>query len=102
MGVDIALQAAAFVRGVSVGAALGLLYDVMRVIRRLGGRGVAQALDLLFWLWATLCLFLCALLLGDGEVRIYLMGAFALGGGGYLLLLSPVVLPILSRLAAAL
>ena len=45
----------------------------------------------LFWLCVCLSLFLCALTLEDGRVRLYLILAQGTGGTLYLLLLSPAV-----------
>ena len=55
-------QAADFGGAVVLGAAAGLLYDGMRVIRhRLGLRWLGHVLDALFWLVVTVGLFAYAL-----------------------------------------
>ena len=100
MHVDIAGQAAVFGLSLLLGAALGLVYDGMRALRRsLKLAWLAFLLDLLFWLGATTALFALTLLWDDGQVRIYHMAAAALGGGLYFLTLSRLVLPVLLWLA---
>lgn len=85
-------QAAALLLCLAAGGGLGLLYDLLRPLRlsRLL-RPIAPLLDLLFWLCVCLSLFLCALTLEDGRVRLYLILAQGTGGTLYLLLLSPAV-----------
>ncbi|MCI8807516.1 MAG: hypothetical protein HFF20_04225 [Oscillospiraceae bacterium] len=100
MRIDVAGQAAVFGQGVLLGALLGLAYDEMRTLRRsLKVPGLAFVLDLMFWLGATAGLFALTLLREDGQVRIYHMAAVALGGGGYFLTLSRLILPALLWLA---
>ncbi len=103
MYVDILAQAAISGQGFLLGAALGLVYDVMRTVRRsLRLAWLAFLLDLLFWLSAIVSLFLLTLLLDDGQVRIYHGIAILLGGGGYFLTLSHLILPILFRISQGL
>ena len=72
-----------------LGAAAGVLYDGMRLVRaRLPFPLLAAALDLLFWLGVTLVLFLFAIVSGNGLVRLYTIIAMAGGGGAYFLLFS--------------
>ncbi len=101
MYVDVADQAQVFGLALLLGAALGLVYDGMRALRRsLKLPWLAFLLDLLFWLCVTAALFAFTLLRDDGRVRIYHMAAAALGGGLYFLTLSRLVLPALLWLAA--
>lgn len=100
MGVDIAAQGFNFLEGLAAGVGLGLLYDLLRVLReRLRRRPVVLLLDLCFWLTATAVLFLFAILRGDGMVRLYQGLSFVMGGGGYFLTLSRLTLPLLRLLA---
>ncbi len=95
MGVDIPTQAALFGQGVLLGALLGLVYDVMRAARRATGcRWLAFLLDLAFWIGTTWTLFLFALVRGDGRIQVFYLVALALGGGGYLLTLSRLTMPV--------
>ena len=82
MHVDIAGQAVVFGQGFLLGAALGLLYDGMRTLRRsIRLAALAFVLDLLFWLAAVAALFALTLLRDSGVVHLYHRLAFLLGGG---------------------
>jgi spore cortex biosynthesis protein YabQ len=71
-----------------VGVALGLFYDTLRPFRLRAPPLLSGVLDMLFWLAAALAVFLCAPLLGDGRVRIYMVAAHILGAFCYFLLFS--------------
>ena len=96
MYVDIGVQAAVFGQGLALGALLGLVYDGMRTLRRsIRLPALAFVLDVVFWLGTVAALFALTLLRDNGEVRIYHMLAFLLGGGLYFVTLSKLVLPAL-------
>ena len=81
MYVDVLDQALVFGQGFLLGAALGLVYDGMRTLRRsLKLAALAFLLDLLFWIGAAASLFAFTLLRDDGQVRIFHMAAAVLGG----------------------
>ena len=80
-------QALSFLGAAALGGALGLVYDLFRLLRgRLGWRLLGMALDLLYWPLAVAALFVYSVAAGDGEVRFYLMAGVALGGVLYFLL----------------
>ena len=86
MGVDIRAQALSLLLGCALGAGLGLLYDLLRPIRRRGGDTLW---DLLFCLTAAAAAFLFAMraengVLGTGELLFSLLGLLL-----YFRLLSP-------------
>ena len=82
-------QALSFLGAAALGGALGLVYDLFRLLRgRLGWRLLGMALDLLYWPLAVAALFVYSVAAGDGEVRFYLMAGVALGGVLYFLFLS--------------
>lgn len=95
MTVDIARQLQGLCQAVLLGGVLGVVYDLMRVVRRrlpvpfLGG-----ALDFLFWVGATAALFLFSHRAWDGQIRIYGALFCMLGGGAYFWGISPLVLKI--------
>ena len=68
LGNYISEQLAMFVRAILLGASLGLVYDLFRTLRRLGGRVWGGVLD------GTYCV-----MAGDGEMRLF-VPAGALGG----------------------
>lgn len=86
------------------GVAFGLLFDLLRALRRhfrpnpwVGALG-----DLIFWAAATAAVS-AGLFHGNwGELRFYVLVSLLLGLGGYLWLASPVVLGLLSLLLRAL
>lgn len=79
LGNYISEQLAMFLRAILLGGTLGLIYDLLRTLRRLGGRVWGGVLDGFFCVLAVSGLFLFTMA-GDGELRLFvLMGA--LGGG---------------------
>ena len=83
-------QLALFLQAIALGAALGLLYDLLRTLRTLGGRLWGGALDALFCLTAAASLFLF-IMAGSGEMRIFVV----LGAAGGMLLFLCVPGPLL-------
>ena len=93
MSADIAAQLAALWQGAALGAAMGLLYDLFRVLRRrVRVPLLGPALDLIFWCAATAALFLWSQWAWGGVVRLYGAAFCLMGGGAYFLLFSPWVL----------
>lgn len=97
MSISLTEQLWAFGGALCVGAAFGLLYDLLRLLRT----GPAASplgewlADLLFWLVVTGTVLYCASALEDGKVRIYMAAANFLGAAAYFLLLSPWVRKVL-------
>lgn len=82
------------------GITIGFIYDLYRMIRmvtrpRKIGTGI---LDLLFWLTVFLISFALLFYVNDGEVRLYHLFGFILGGGVYMLILSPLVMGLFNIL----
>jgi len=75
------------------GAALGVAYDLMRVVRRLyqPGRWSAPAVDLVFWIVASITLSSGLFFANWAELRFYVVVGILLGIGLYLWLGSPVI-----------
>ena len=67
-----------FLRSVLLGGVLGLVYDLLRPLRRLGGRLWGGLLDALYGLTAVSALFFFVMA-GDGELRVFILLG-ALGG----------------------
>ena len=100
MAVSIAGQLSALGSALVLGLAIGLLYDVFRVLRvRLPLPLLGGALDLLFWLLVTAALFLHALWTEGGVVRLYMVAAVFGGAVLYFRLLSRWCLALGYRLA---
>lgn len=78
MGNYISEQLAMFVRSILLGGSLGLIYDLLRTLRRLGGRIWGGVLDGIYCVLSACSLFLFVMA-GDGEMRLFVL-AGALGG----------------------
>ena len=93
---DIARQLQGLCRAVLLGGGLGVFYDLLRIIRRrfpvpvLGG-----VLDFLFWVAATVALFLFSRDAWDGQIRLYGAVFCLLGGAAYFWGVSPLVMGLL-------
>lgn len=83
-------QLALFLRAVALGAGLGLIYDLLRTLRSLGGKLWGGMLDALFCLTAAASLFFF-IMAGDGEMRVFVF----LGAGGGMLLFLCLAAPLL-------
>ena len=97
MSLDPAAQARALGICLAAGVMLGLYYDLLRPLRLLClPRLIGGLTDLAFWASAALLLFTCALLLGDGRVRLYMAAGVMAGAAAYFLSLSPLIRRFLS------
>ena len=78
---------------VLLGGALGLLYDLLRALRSLGGRVWGGVLDSVYCVLSVSLLFFFVMA-GDGELRLFFL-AGALGGAVlFFCLLSPILRPL--------
>ncbi|MDE7262220.1 MAG: spore cortex biosynthesis protein YabQ [Oscillospiraceae bacterium] len=93
MGHPISEQLALFLRAVALGAVLGLVYDLFRVLRTLGGKVWGGALDALFCLGAAASLFFFVMA-GSGELRIFVVLGAAGGMLLFLCLVGPLLRPV--------
>ena len=86
-------------QAVLLGGSLGLVYDLMRVVRRrIPLPGLGTVLDFSFWMLATAALFLFSHEAWAGQVRLYGAAFCLLGGTVYFWGLSPVFLAAALRL----
>lgn len=95
MGNEIPEQLAQFFRSILLGGSLGLMYDVSRALRPLGGKGWEIVLDALVSVSSVFALFLLVMA-EEGELRLFiLMGAL---GGAVLFFatLSAVLRPVIA------
>ena len=104
MSVSLQEQISTLFSCLAMGLGVGLLYDLLRLVRlTLPRRTLQEILDLLFWLGACGMLFFCGIVFGNGRVRLYMALCLLLGATAYFLLLSPWTrraLDILARAAA--
>lgn len=81
-----------------LGAALGLLFDVLRVPRRHMHRAFLRTvLDGVFCLLVGLVVFAFGMAAGTGQVRLFMFLAIAAGWTGYFVWLSGYVFPLLEK-----
>ena len=95
IGNYVSQQLLAFLRAIALGACLGLEYDVLGALRRLGGKVWGGVLDAAFCLTAASASALFVLA-GDGELRIFT--ALGIAGGALLFrwLAGPLLRPVWS------
>ena len=89
----LAEQTQAFFHAAALGMLLGILYDVLALFRRMGGKGpvLTTCLDLVFCLAGAGGFFLLVFGESRGIVRGYLILGTVLGGMLYAFLLCPAV-----------
>ena len=92
-----ALELIAFLLG---GALLGLMYDMLRPIRRAAGRG-GGALDVLFCALGGALFFALAMRTGSGRMGTWSLAAAAIGFCMYMQTLSAVLLPAFTAVDTA-
>ena len=92
-----ALELLAFLFG---GALLGLMYDMLRPIRRAAGRG-GGALDVLFCALGGALFFTLAMRTGSGRMGTWSLAAAAVGFCMYMQTLSALLLPVFAAIGAA-
>ena len=87
-------QASTFLLTVALGFALGIFYDIFRILRQaFGPRVIFGAIwDLGFWLAVTLALFFVLLHLNFGELRFYIFLGLAIGVALHLCSLSRLIM----------
>ncbi|MBO5918506.1 MAG: spore cortex biosynthesis protein YabQ [Oscillospiraceae bacterium] len=89
MAADVSAQGWALVQALGLGLALGVLYDLLRILRvRIALPLLGGVLDLLFWVSATVVLFVWSQGAWGGRIRLYGVFGVALGGGLYFRLFS--------------
>lgn len=81
-------QAISLLGAFLIGLAFGLLYDLIRPIRRRAAFLLEFSLDLLYWLVVTALILLCAPLLSQGYLSIFMLMTHGIGAFCYFKLLS--------------
>ena len=98
MHVDVSLQLAQLAVSVLTGFALGVLYDVLRAMRRVFK--INAALDALYCAVLLLALFTLGMDIGQGGVHVFMFCAAAAGCAVYMALLSRALLPLFEKITA--
>lgn len=97
MHVDVSLQLAQLALSVLTGFALGVLYDILRAMRRV--LRINAALDALFCAALLFALFTLGMDIGQGGVHVFMFCAAAAGCAAYMSLLSAALLPLFEKIA---
>ncbi len=101
MGVtgDLALEAVFIGKALLTGAALGVYYDLYRILRRVFHFGYAMILgqDLLFWVTGAIGVFFSSMVATGGQLRIVFVLAAFVGWGIYAATVGSVLMIIVDR-----
>lgn len=98
MEISLGRQALRLLLALLLGLGTGLLYDLLRPLRRAAGMVAAALLDALFCLLTGAGVFLFAMSAGDGKLGQWELCASLLGFLAWLYLISPLVLPIFEKI----
>ena len=92
-------QASLFLLMVAAGGAIGLLYDILRIFRKMiPHSGILMQLeDAVYWVVVIFVMFLLIMQKNNGEIRIFVLFGIFLGMGLYYLMVSPLVNGISDR-----
>jgi len=93
MGIGLTEQLVMFCRSILLGGVLGLLYDLLRALRMLGGRVWGGVLDGAYCVLSASLLFFFVMA-GDGELRLFFLAGAVGGAVLFFCLLSPVLRPV--------
>lgn len=96
---DVSEQVITFLYSIAFGAALCLIYDILRGMRRAGiGRSKWAVFfaDLLFWIASAWLVFCFMLVRTVGSVRSYVLLGLAVGAGLFNILLSNLVVGVIA------
>ena len=95
MTVDLLQQLRALCQALLLGGAMGVVYDLFRILRvRIKLPLLVPLLDILFWLAATGSLFLWSQKAWGGQIRLYGAVFCLVGGGAYFWAISPWLLKL--------
>jgi spore cortex biosynthesis protein YabQ len=94
--ITISNQGFVFVSCVLCGVAVGFIFDLFRILRRLSrtSQSAAVAEDLIYWMIAAIVFFLCVLKVNSGELRLYQFVGAGVGAGVYCITVSKYVIDV--------
>lgn len=101
---SVSVQTLEFLYSALLGVALGVLYDIIRVIRAYmpKSRAITALFDILFWCAAIISLLAFVLTSSEGKMRWYVLVGTFCGGFVYMSALSRIVFKVLISTVAAL
>ncbi len=95
--IAVELQLLVILQSVLLGAGMGILYDLLRALRRhfcFGKAGTAVC-DLIFWIISLSAFFRFSVASAVGQSRYYVIAGLLIGAGIYIMLVSESVLELL-------
>lgn len=98
MEIQIKEQALAIAVALLLGLGIGMLYDLLRPLRRRGGKPLSAAADALFALVSAFGIFLFAMQADNGRLGTWELAASLLGFLLYMHGLSGFVLPVIEKI----
>lgn len=107
---DLGLEAAVFGQALLTGVALGIYYDLYRILRRVFHFGYAMILgqDIIFWVTGAVGVFFSSVVATGGQLRIFFVmmalagwGIYAATAGSLLMTVVDVIIRLLRRLYGA-
>ncbi|MDO4983162.1 MAG: spore cortex biosynthesis protein YabQ [Eubacteriales bacterium] len=96
MKTEIAKQLTSLSIALLLGFSLGILYDILRPVRRQSGKTGAAVIDALFASVSGIGLFLFAMGAGNGQLGLWELSASFLGFLAYIYTLSDILFPLFS------
>lgn len=98
MEIELQNQGLALLLALGMGIGTGLVYDLLRPLRRRTGKAAGAALDVLFCLLSGFAVFSFAMGADDGRLGLWELSAALLGFIGYLYTLSRPILYVFTAL----
>lgn len=97
MGVEIGAQTISITAACLCGLAAGLLYDLLRAVRRGASTAAGVVCDVVFCLYCTGAMFLVGMLFCDGRPGLWEPFGFLVSFGLYLFGISPSIGPFFGK-----
>lgn len=100
MGISVSQQTMTFLQSLLLGVALGILYDVFRILRLMipSGRIISFLEDILYFTLCGIITFAFLLAVNNGIIRAYLLAGEALGTVVYYLTVGKLVYRIADKI----
>lgn len=100
MNSDIIIEVDVFIKVIALGAVCGLLYDILRIFRRIKARGyIATGIeDLLYWVVSAVIMFIFIYKENGGIIRAYIIVGMAAGMFLYEMVLGRYMVKYLTKL----
>ncbi len=100
MGISVSQQTITFLQSLLLGASLGILYDVFRILRLMipSGKVISFLEDILYFTLCGVITFAFLLAVNNGIIRAYLLAGEVLGAVAYYLTVGKLVYKIADKI----